>query len=436
MPALRAVIGADSTQFQQELRKSQAYADWWAKSLTNRDVEEASRRNKARALLRQRAAAREAKIEEQSMVKLSNAKLWKGIVADVAVGNLDHAAVKAGFLVNKLGLLKYLVNPVTAIAAGLVAGFAAAYKLAGALTDRLAGLKLPDLKVAYIAKHLQAINAVAEAHKEINKEVQKTIELYNSAANRAERMRKETKEKYDHERKMDDLLNHGRNRWKIDEAERKQEQVDKQKEQDMLVREANQKQAQADKIKVSSQPHDQQILEQRKKLAEEAEKYLTESAAAKGTFKEKLIRAYNSVALTGVSGKDLDAAGKANEAEARRRIQAAKEWEDQMAKNDETRKKRDELYNQSKESAAKAATSALELQDMKKQHAIQSKNEKEERDVRPEIKAHLNSLQKQGAYAPGASVSLLDVNKRIERNTAKMAEAMLRKFNEQGQAKF
>ena len=441
-----------------------AYGKWWGDALLKRDLEAAGRSNQARRLLRQRAeASTEASVEAASRSnlarrlwreraearkagdpKISNMRSWKGLGTSILTGDLEGAAYHATKLVNSLGLLKYVLNPVTGIVLGLVAGFAAAYKLAGALTTRLTGLKWPEMHTEYVAKHLQKLHAAAEAQKEINKEVVKSIELYNSAASAAKRVEETTKAHYQHLQKMNDYreqaeLNaaqtdagkdavrakYAERALALKNEERNAEIKNKQAEADALVKESSAKKKQGDAIVVGSKEHDDQILNQRKKAAEEAQAYLDGLEKSKGSAKEKLVRGYNAVALTGVSGNDLDAAEKANKAEAYRRIQAHKDFVDQNAGNDEARAKKADLYKAAGESGEKAATAILEGSEMAKKAKQSALDDAEENRAKlaaensksgGAISMTRNSLQAIGAYGAAAphEQQMLDTAKRSE----------------------
>lgn len=77
---------------------------------------------------------------------------------------------------------------VTGILIALTAGAYAAYKQVNYLLDRMTGFKPPDFKPEYIAQHLQKANQGLEVEKQITSEIQKQIDLYNSAAKSADRV--------------------------------------------------------------------------------------------------------------------------------------------------------------------------------------------------------------------------------------------------------
>jgi hypothetical protein len=477
MPALKAIISGDASQYESELHRVEAmsvkfarkqstifnanaqkdserdYSKWWSGELTRRDVEAATRSNKARALLRQRAA------ERGGAEKIPFAKNFMRLGMDVFTGNWAGAARHAALLANSMKLMPMLLNPVTGIIVGLVAGFAAAYKLSQALVDRLSGLKMPDIHLEYVAKYLQKINAAVEGQKAINKEVQKTVDLYNSAAKAAERNAKDTTDEFEHVRKMAEYYKEAElNKAKtakerheiekrysdqallINEAERSEKMLNMKESFTALAKEAEEKKKQADRIVVSSKESDQNITNTRKQLAKEAQEYLDGLEKTKGSAKEKLVRGYNAVALSGVSGKDLDKAEADNKLEARRRIKSANDWQDQLHENDLKRTKKDYLTRESGASASKAAGVMLSLKDQEAADKLKTKNEADEAQAKlnadaakseggSESKAKnlhgkLTGLQSQGAYASPASHVMIDTTKKMERHLASINAKM------------
>ncbi len=354
------------------------------------------------------------------------------------------AAREAGATRLAIGPLGIVIGAAVAIGAG----FFAAWKLAGALADRLSNLKPPDFHPEYIASHLKASNAVAESWKNIRREVEHAVTAYNSAEKAAARVADTTKTHFDHQKRMTEYAKetelararsatqrhaieakYAAEELKQNAAQRNVELGNKINEQASLTIEAKQAKQKADAIKVGSKEHDANLTAQRKQEADEAQKYLETVAAAKGGMKEKILRGYNAVALSGVSGGDLNAAEKANKMEATRRIQAYRDQVNAAAGNDEARTKRDELNKRAGESFGKAAALALEIETQKRINAIKSSNEAEETAARlaadraKAMKAelvhpNLSNLQKIGTYTAPGMVSLVDVAKKSEHHLA------------------
>jgi hypothetical protein len=354
------------------------------------------------------------------------------LIRELGRGDLKRAAGSATLLLQNLGMMGLLLNPITAAVVGLGAGFFAAWKFAGALVEKLSGLKVPEFHPEYIAKHLQKINQAAEAQKEINKEVQKTVELYDSAAKTAERFTDVIKETFDHQRKMNQFAmekelalatseqqrqairkKYSDQELEINRRERDEQVKNKMKERMDLDDEAARKKKQGDAINVNSAEHDKQLLEQKKKMADEGQKYLDDlnSKGMAGKAKDALVSGFNKVALSGVSGSDLNKAEADNRAEAQRRLQAYKDQVDQNAANEEARKRKQELYKGAGDSAARAAELDKQIPDIIRMNAMKNSDEASEAAARlasenakdqarggrrgPDV----NALQKIGAYA-------------------------------------
>src|ERR1051326_2493432 len=338
------------------------------------------------------------------------------LIREISRGDWKRATSSASILLQRMGALGIIMNPITAAVIGLGAGFFAAWKFSSALVERLSGLKIPEINPEYIAKHLQKINQAAEAQKEINREVKKTEELYDSAAKTAERFGDVIKEGFDHQRKMNQY------------AEEKEMALARSEQQRRAIREKYadielalntrqrnedvRKKKQGDAISVNSKEHDQQLLEQKKKMAEEGQKYLDElnSKGMTGKAKDALVRGFNKVALSGVSGADLDKAEADNKAEAYRRIQAFKDQVDSNAGNDELRKRKEELYKGAGESASKAAELGKAIPDLIRMYNLKGHDDALEAQAKLDAenakglkhsvaRPDVNALQKIGAYA-------------------------------------
>lgn len=339
---------------------------------------------------------------------------------------------------------------VGAVIVGLLAGAYAAYKLTGFLVDKLSTLKFPDFHPEYIAKHLQAVNRVAEGWKEIGKEVDKALSKYNSVTEAAKRLADATKTHFEHERKISDLHKERdlaraktpRERAAIEARydkeemnrraqERQAEITAKETEAFNLEQESARKKAAADAVTkgVPSKESDGELLKKQRADAEAAQKYIDDSQTT--GFGEKAMRAYNAAALSGVSGDDLDKAKRDNLAEANRRLQVYKDSVNRVAENDEKRKKGEDLTKEAGNSAADAAVIRAGAGDARAKSAQAAKDDAEDLQAKKEADAaklerekpkillgQLTSLQKQGAYTSPAAVSMLDVAKKSERHLA------------------
>lgn len=341
---------------------------------------------------------------------------------------------------------------VGAVLVGLGIGLYAAIKLAGALKDRLASITMPDFHPEYIAKQLQAANSAAQGWKEIRREVDKAVDSYNSAAKAAERVSKATKDHFDHQRRMLELQKQlalaqnskfperriaierefAARELRLGQQERQFELGNKITEQMNLANEAREKKRRAEAIAVPSEAHDAQVIAAAKAKADAAEKYLAESNASPDMFtKRNALRAYNKMALTGVTDRDLLNAEKTNRKQAEDDIAGYKAAVNRKFDNDELRRKKGDLQKAAEDSFAKAATTGLEIADLKKTNARKNAEEAaearaklavEEVKERRLLRGNISSLQAVGAFVSPASI--LDVNKSMDRRLASIDRKM------------
>lgn len=434
MPSIMATIGADATKFNSVMSALPTTAAETGKKVNG-------------------ALAGGIQVSGDAHVKSGAMREALVLIRELSNGNFTRVPGSASLLIQQLGLLKYILNPIVGIIAGIAAGFLAAYKLSGALVEKLSGLKIPEIKLDYIAKAYQRINAAAEAQKEINREIKKSEELYNSAASAAQRVADATKEHFEHLRKMNDFAQErelklasteeekSRIRQKYSQAgllinaqERAEILKNKEAEAVALNAEALDKKRAGDAIRVNSKQYDEQELKNKKQMADEAQKYLDELSQSKGGAREKILRGYNAVALSGVSGADLDQAERDNRKEAQRRIQAAKDAADRVAENEQTRKEKESLYKEAGEAAAKAVTTALEAGTLKKTNAQKAKDEADEQKAKlaaEDLKQSkfrnpdVNALQKIGAYAPSQlETTGLDLSRKQEDHLRNIREGI------------
>lgn len=316
-------------------------------------------------------------LETTALVEKAEIEMATAVVTSAAIG------VVLGFLV------------------GLGAGAFAAHRQVSALIEKLSGVKMPDIDPEYIAKHLKKTGQIAEVQKEINKEIEKSIANYNSAASAAERVSKATKEHYAHLRKMNELSNlpdnvKAANALKINDEERAAEVQNKNDEKNALETEATDKQAKADAVlsTVSSKSADEELIKTNKAkydAANEAAKKIEESKKD-GTFgvnARDAFRAYNAVQGTAgkvltlglgssVSNGELDAAeDQVNKA----RDTYKKSYEDSVDRahdNDVIRAPAEDAAKEAGAAFSKAATIGLELPEMKKNNKQASADESAE----------------------------------------------------------
>jgi hypothetical protein len=349
--------------------------------------------------------------EEGAAAAILNAKATQAKAAAAA----EAAAAAGATTAAAAGPLLLILGPVLAI----IAGAMAASHLTKVLVENLAGLKTPDFNADYIPQHLKMVNQAAEAQKDINREVAKTIDLYNGAAKAAGRVADATREHFAHLLRMNEMERDPAKRAAGELAIKQQERAvaieNKTFEQANLAAEGQRKKAQADAVRVSSKEQDENDLKLAKERADVGRKYMkdVEDAKGKGTMSGVML-AYNTLALSGVSSNDLTKAALTNQADANKRIQDEHVTEDRIAANAEARKQRDALDKEAGEAQVKAAELQLEILDDQKTAAQANQDDAEEaaaekkRDSKMEH-GKLTSNQEIGAYA-GAGV-LVDVAK-------------------------
>lgn len=333
--------------------------------------------------------------EEGAAAAIANAQATQS----KAVASAEAAAATATGATTAIGPLGILGG----ILIGLGIGAYAAYKFTTALVDKLSGLKPIDFHLEYIAKHLKASNQAAEGQKAINKEIQKSIELYNSAAKSAERVATATKEHFEHLRKMNEFEKDPRKKvareFQIDQQERQAELANKYVEKANLETEGVAKKKQADAIKVSSKAADEGLLKLMDEKAKTAQKFLDEKNEQSLTkdVTKGLFHGANAIAATGVSNKDLKDAEIVNADDAHKVIQAHKNMVNQVAANDELRKKKEELTKTAGDSLSKASVLGLSITDQKKINSQKDANEAVERVA--EIMAQTHAVSRNGGNA-------------------------------------
>lgn len=323
-------------------------------------------------------------------------------VASAEAAAADTSAAVVG--VGAVGIIGAAIAGV-AIAAGLW------WYRVKLITESLSGLKVPDFSPSYIAKHLQAVNAAAEGQKEINREVLKTVELYNSAAEAAKRVDETTKAHFDHLRKMNeyekDPRKQERNELRIGDQEREQDLENKKAERDVLAFEADKKKAAADAINVTSKEQDAENVKRTEGLAKEAEAFIK----GRGEFGASPIWDSFKANLTGAIGPGAAQASlnDSKEAEAKRvseaqaRIDSNKDAIDNAAANDVLRKRKEELTKESEAAAKRATQLDLSLPELQRRADESSRNAELESAAKMRANQKnehgtVNSLQRIGGY--------------------------------------
>jgi hypothetical protein len=289
---------------------------------------------------------------------------------------------------------------VSGILIALAAGAYAANKQVNYLLDRLTGFKPPDFKPEYIAQHLQKANQALEVQKGITDEIQKQIELYNSAAQSADRVAEATRRHYEHLRRMNELSNapesvKAQQRVKIASDERAAEIANKETEKANLESEGrtNQQKATGILTSVNSKQQDEEIVKKNKAYLDAADKALADldqfknKGNASGVSKDQLFKAYNNLTDSGVSSGDLDAADKKLRQDRRGYETAYRNSVDRSAANDETRARGEGFSKQAAKSFSAAANIGMALPAMKANAAQANADEGEESSAQAEEKS-------------------------------------------------
>ena len=349
------------------------------------------------------------------------------LLREISAGNWTRVPGSLSLLLQRMGVLKILFGEVSLTTLGFgtalgVVGVAAVGAAIGigifmarvnALKTALEGLKVADFNPTYIPKIKQAMNAALEGQRAINREVARTIELYNSVEAKASRAAEATKEKYTHERKMNeferDPVKKAARGLEIDRKEKEEELRNKANEQIALRDESERKKKASDSILVPSKEHDANIVANTEAQAKEAQEFLKNHQQF-GTLGDKAKAALLGGIIPANARATYDAMGGADRSrvdEATSRIRAHREAVDRAAENDETRKRKDQLQKDAEESAKKSAQIGAELPELGAKASLELANKKKEQDAELDSKrkfehAPVNELQRIGAYTPAA----------------------------------
>lgn len=445
--ALKAVIGGDSTPLQRELqlveqlakRSADKLANQQAQAFGNKAYMKATRGAKAMGGIFEAAVSGGMSLERLPMEIMLAAKNMDFFVRGAKMGGRA--------VVSTFGAV---AGVFAGLAIGIVAGAAATKYLIKGMTE----LKAIDFKVDHIAKIHQASSAAAQAQKEINKELEKTVRLYDGAQKSAERIAEVQRINADHNKKMLDLAEQealaratkqrrsefekqairerfARERLSMDIKQRDAEIALKKREEVELLAESRKRKSEADNIKVDSKEHGEQLLAQKKKAADEAEAYIKEirerGVMARAGEAVKRFAATRLGAAAGITSEDIVTMQLNNMRTAAERIQVYKKAKDEEAEREIIRKRKQALYDEAKDTAKRAAEIGLGLPEMERQNALKAKNEREELNAQLALErsrhqeqrvltGSLTSNQKAGAWAQVGQVQLIDVNKRMERH--------------------
>lgn len=359
------------------------------------------------------------------------------LMREISRGNWSRVPGSASILVQRLGLLKYVLHPVVGITAAIAGGFALAFFHAKKLTDEMSKtFAVPDFVGRFIVRQEQTWANAREALKETNREIAKSIELYNSAAKAAERVQEKTKARFEHERKMNEFSQEDRT-LEINAAERAETLKNKEAELNALMAEEADKRKQAEAISIKGKAIVDEDVRKAKEKADAARKFLEEDKAARkaeAENKNPFVAPWNKMSDEERAEVERRRAGevqKANDA-----IQAEKDLLQFQADNNEALKRRDELQKEATASAKRAAEMGQDLPNLRAQFEQRNKDEAEEYAAKQGAQAagnmrfehgHLTALQNVGAYAMDAA--LVDVNKKQLHKLVELVELAKRNHN-------
>jgi hypothetical protein len=366
--------------------------------------------------------------DEAKAVAARNAAAATGAKAEAAQAAAAAEVEETTATGAAIGVMGTIVGVISAI----IVVFAIWWGKTKLLTNALSGIKLPDFDLEYIAKHLQSVNAVAEGWKQINVEVTKSIELYNSANAAARRVSDATKEHFDHANRMLDIekenaivaaggssakkkaieVDFAQKNLDLEKDRNQAEQRDKENAAASLEIEGKNKKKQADSIEVNSKEHDENILKDREGKAKAAQEYL--KALADPTLSKKAGEFFaTGLGTNGASKAEIEASKRDGKAAAVAYIKSYHEYVDQNAANDEKRKKKEELVSDAAKSLGQAATIRLEIKDDTRTFNQKSADDADEANEKLKkkdkqsfgVQQHVDSLSSAGLFTSAVTLA-------------------------------
>lgn len=337
MPALMATIGADARPMEKELARSSAaatawsrgvrgamdsalgasarrqsatlfnkseivsqaqqYSDFWQKALLDRDIETASRSNRARQLLRQRAEAR-AGGNGHKITWASGMGELAVIGRELMSGNWSRIPTSISVMIQRFNLLKFALHPITLSLAAIAGSFYIFHRRVKSLMEDLNTTVERVFRFDHIAKYLQKTSEIAQSQKNITDEVRRQVDAYNSVNEAADRLAETTKAQFEFERQKmalqkENELSRAKNvrqqraielkyadmGLSLNKRERDQEVEDMKRRKAALQEESKAKFAEADKILKTSG------IQSDSKEKEHADNLETANVKAKDYFK-------------------------------------------------------------------------------------------------------------------------------------------------------
>lgn len=394
MPALTAVFTGDVKDLERKMAMIQAYAKKTGATIKT-NIEGATGVGGAGGT--NAGALREALV----------------LMREISRGNWTRVPGSASILVSRLGALKYILNPIVGITAAVAAGFFLIWHNTKKWVDQLENAAISDFTGKFIARQEQTWNMIAQAMKETNKELNRTVELYRSAEQVAKRDMEAIREKYDHLRKMNELQRgpageKAQRELELNAAERNEILNSKTVERLGLLEEEKKKRREANGLQIEGAKKVENEVDLASKKAEAARKWLEENKKFEAENGHRLL---GGTVPKGVKEEIEETKKRAKEA-----IKEENRLKQFQADNNEHIKDRNELEKQANEAAKRAKLIEMELPDLRKQFEQKNADEAEEAAAREEANkrlAHgpLTALQRIGAFAPDAV--LIDVNKKM-----------------------
>ncbi len=269
-----------------------------------------------------------------------------------------------------------------------------------------------DIGSTYIPLMKRHINDAANAQRELNDAIRKTVESYNSAAEAAKRVSDITKEHFDHQRRMNDLSNapdsvKNQRALEIDQAERAQAIANKESEMTELKAESERKATEAREKYggLSTKEEDEDTQKKLEARAQAADEFLKGG----GFWDEFQKRAASIAGLDSGVVAQLNSAGESGSDLANKWIKESDKFKDKTAKNDVKRGLQKELTDAANKSAAAAAGIELNLPLLRAQAAQKNQDEADEmraRNLQSNVKGELSANQQIGAFAFQANTQI------------------------------
>ena len=297
-------------------------------------------------------------------------------------------------------------------------------KLARELTFDLSAVDIGDTYIAKLDRH---ISNAKNAQRELNEEIRKTTEQYNSAAEAAKRISDITNQHFEHQRQMNRLSNapesvKNQRELEINMAERAQQIANKEAEQAALKAESEKKYAEV-RQRFSSLPTKQEDEDTQKKLDEKA-RAARDFLKNPESFWQKAQEAY----MENVGGllhrgewvKYFDELKNRGAVGAQAAIDAANNFKDKSTQNDISRGLMNGDLEVAKKSASGAVAIGLDLPRMRAEAAQKNQDEAELNRAKMlsggRGSMDLTANQRIGAFAMPQQTTMIDLTRKVVAN--------------------